>query len=377
MTALAQPVSPLETLPRSEARRETLLPPPLEEAVFADIAVENFGEETGGLETLGQAENAPEGAFPPVQVFTVTEMPPPLELEKELHPPPNGWRPGGLRGPSLSAVVTSYDVTTGVTSLRAELSNGQVWDLWNHQHVVDQLRSLTAEPINQATMTTMNAIIWNAWNSAYVVNSGATTGSNPTPSFLLASTGSTAATYTWTAWNVAHEELQTLRQYGQNLKAPTEAELRAALLREKEYREAAEKRAKAAEDAKKRAEQLLLTCLSPEQREDLAKKGCFYVKIPIGGGKFERYRIDRGTHGNVKQLDERGSIIRSFCVQPDGVPVADSMLTQKLFLEADDQTRAKFWETANITDLEPTKKIPAHIPRPERRKYALEHGLLH
>jgi hypothetical protein len=157
----------------------------------------------------------------------------------------------------------------------------------------------------------------------------------------------------------------------------SEAELLAALEQEKKAREEAEKRAAAALAAEKRAEDLLRLCLSPQQIEDLEKKKCFYVEIEGKAGKKERYRIDRGSHGNVKQIDERGSIIRSFCIQPSGVPAGDILLTQKLWLEASEETREEFWATANITTLMREKDIPHTVPRKERRRYAEAHGLLH
>lgn len=149
------------------------------------------------------------------------------------------------------------------------------------------------------------------------------------------------------------------------------------LEREKKLREEAEARVLKAKMAEARAERLLRSCLSEQQVEDLDKKGSFYIEIQAANGKKERYRIDRGSHGNVKQVDEKGSIVRSFCIQPSGVPVPDVMLSQKLYLEASDETRAKFWETANITDMMREKAIPAHIPRPQRHQYARQHGLLH
>jgi len=158
---------------------------------------------------------------------------------------------------------------------------------------------------------------------------------------------------------------------------PGAHELRAELEREKRYREEAEKKVLEAKLAQERAERLLRMCLSEEQIDDLDKKKCFYIKVKNRYGTEEKYRIDRGSHGNVKQVDEKGSIIRSFCVQPNGVPAADSMLAQKLYLEADEETRTKLWETANITHVMKEKEIPVHIPRAQRREYAAANGLLH
>lgn len=97
----------------------------------------------------------------------------------------------------------------------------------------------------------------------------------------------------------------------------------------------------AREHANVRAEALLRRNLSAEQVDDLLSKGCFYVSV---GGR--RYRIDRGTHGNIREVDAAGRSIARFCAQPSGVPVADSMLAQKLALEADE---AAFLRVANRT----------------------------
>lgn len=94
--------------------------------------------------------------------------------------------------------------------------------------------------------------------------------------------------------------------------------------------------------AKGRAERLLLGALGPEQRKDLTEKNCFYLHTQSG----RRYRIDRGTHGNVKLVDEKNGVISRFCAQPPGVPAEDAMLAQKLMLETDEQS---FLRVANET----------------------------
>jgi hypothetical protein len=138
-----------------------------------------------------------------------------------------------------------------------------------------------------------------------------------------------------------------------------------------------EEKKKAAQLARAKAELLLVQHLSPKQREDLLAKDCFYIEIPHENGKVERYRIDRGSHGNVKQLDDAGRILRSFCVQPPDCPDGDSMLAQKLYLESSEETRRTFWEIANITEMGPeAKRLPFHVPRAQRRVHALQNNLL-
>lgn len=119
-------------------------------------------------------------------------------------------------------------------------------------------------------------------------------------------------------------------------------EVRAELKRRADYeREAAERREREAA-ANVRAEALLRASLTREQRENLDLFGCFYLNTKAG----RRYRIDRGTHGNVKLVDARGCELERLCAQPNGVPTCDAMLAQKLALEANEES---YRRVANIT----------------------------
>ncbi len=93
--------------------------------------------------------------------------------------------------------------------------------------------------------------------------------------------------------------------------------------------------------AEARAEALLLHHLSPQQVADLKAKKCFYVFTKDG----HRYRVDRGSHGNVKKVDAQDRIIESLCIQPVGVPIPDILLAQKLMLECNEE---EFRRIANI-----------------------------
>jgi len=240
--------------------------------------------------------------------------------------------------------------------------------------------------INMAGNMAQDIDTWREWNSIYTLSWGGTgaaiTEHNGWPFTTQYTTSGVANTFAWNIWCDKYDRIRAagtraaeIQRYSR--RKLTEEELLAALEQEKKAREEAEKRAAAARLAEKRAEDLLSLCLSPQQREDLEKKKCFYVEIAGKAGKKERYRIDRGSHGNVKQIDERGSIIRQFCIQPSGVPAGDILLTQKLWLEASDETRDEFWATANITTLMREKEVPAAVPRKERRRYAEAHNLLH
>lgn len=116
-------------------------------------------------------------------------------------------------------------------------------------------------------------------------------------------------------------------------------------------RAAAEARAREVERvaAEARGYLMLDSCLAPDQRRDLAEKGRFYLHTASG----KKYRIDRGTHGNVKLVDETDRELVQYCIQPPNVPVPDAMLAQKLLLETDEET---FLKVANARPIvvEPT-----------------------
>jgi hypothetical protein len=276
---------------------------------------------------------------------------------------------------------------------RLHESHPAVIEIWagtcgNYQistNIISQASTNSINIIGTGANTLDHSNVWPYWNTQYTL--GSTTASTIINScgwpFNTLATGNTITEFTWGAWVNRYDRIKEAGDHVANIqrysrRKLSETELLAALDYEKKMREESEKRALEAKLAEKRAEDLLRLCLSSEQIEDLDKKSCFYVEITSSkDNKKERYRIDRGSHGNVKQIDEKGSIIRSFCIQPSGVPVGDVLLTQKLWLEASEETREEFWATANITTLAREKDIPHTVPRKERRRYAEAHGLLH
>ena len=124
--------------------------------------------------------------------------------------------------------------------------------------------------------------------------------------------------------------------------------------RRQEADRALQERLRAEQEAKDKAEALLLRSLTDNQKQDLALRNYFLVE---SGG--ETYKINRGFAGNVKLLDQTGREIRSFCIHPtERVPDADNMLAQKLMLETD---KERFLRIANATDL---------VPRPAANRAA-------
>ena len=88
------------------------------------------------------------------------------------------------------------------------------------------------------------------------------------------------------------------------------------------------------EESDARARALLLSCLSPFQRHRFNTDEWFIVIAKSG----RRYRIERGYNFNIVVLDEMDRAMGRLCAGPDeSVPVYDSMLSQKLWLENDEE----------------------------------------
>lgn len=233
----------------------------------------------------------------------------------------------------------------------------------------DQLNQFVGMPL---TMQTTNSIIttastWVSWNQQMNLNTGGN--SVAWRVWTDAGTAGTTSVDCWDTWQtpiVRHQdawgrwidnpsgcntprrfvEERNMERYRvheseeqKKLREDQEARWRAeALERDRKYAE--EK--KLALEANERAMVLLKSCLTPEQRACLERNKYFIVQAKSG----RRYRIDEGTHGNVRTLDRDNKVIERLCIQPGGVPVGDSMLAQKLLIEAAEDI---FRQHANIT----------------------------
>lgn len=97
-------------------------------------------------------------------------------------------------------------------------------------------------------------------------------------------------------------------------------------------------------EANQRAEALLLSTLNEEQREEYQRLRRFHVET-----ESRIYRIQYGRAGNVKVVHDKDADfhLEALCLHPtEMVPNPDTMLAQKLLLEADE---AEFREIANIS----------------------------
>lgn len=94
---------------------------------------------------------------------------------------------------------------------------------------------------------------------------------------------------------------------------------------------------------RERAQQLLESRLSAEQRTELAQHGYFHVV----GSRGRRYRIRaQGVNGNVEWVDNDGVVLGRLCAHPSGsLPHADYWLAQMLALQHDEDA---FLRVANV-----------------------------
>jgi hypothetical protein len=196
------------------------------------------------------------------------------------------------------------------------------------------------------TAATSTLDIWPLWvSNATVATTSITSAANAAAATFVRTMG-VLQQQMWTVWNqqLANGGGHTLsaiapRRSGRVQMAADEMARHAQYEREAQARYEAERALRVAAEAK--AELLLQRLLTAEQSESLKEKRHFYLY-----SRGSKYRIDRGSRGNVKLVDERDQVIESYCIHPTGVPDADAMAAQKLMLEADPET---FLRVANVT----------------------------
>lgn len=189
-------------------------------------------------------------------------------------------------------------------------------------------------------------VIWSNWSSNSVTQTGTSAGNMAFPpaiSFVSGTNGTIIQSVIndiWVGWTKKYHETKDQK----------EARLAQERLRAQQQAEAAARQRVTAEQAMKveaaarvRANKLLVKHLTLNQKETLEKFNYFDVEV---GAKT--YRIKRGTHGNVKELDRGGNEVASFCIQPPGIPTEDAMLSQMFLLKHEE---AEFLRIANKTVL--------------------------
>jgi hypothetical protein len=216
---------------------------------------------------------------------------------------------------------------TGETLYRAQLK------------VVRRMHELISQGIimpNSAITSTTSDVTWQIW----VNNSISTVAFSP--SHISMGTGNVTAscgttTIVWNDWNEQYVinagQILVPPKVSEEERARREAQARA--YQEEMVRKDAERRA-----AEIKADALLHSCLSAEQKEELTKKNHFHLYV----GK-NKYRIERGISGNVKLINENDDRPKhQYCIHPVDVPVGDVMLAQKLLLETNEE---EFLRVAN------------------------------
>ncbi len=237
---------------------------------------------------------------------------------------------GGTSLSAPSAIVEVENVTSAGDEISAVRVQACTWNRWSQNWFADDGWSLS-------TTATLHNVSWSAWNAS------------------MRNASSTMASY------VRSSRPASLTPEQMAAEAARRDRARATVL--------------AIETAKDRAEKLLLEHLNDRQKRDLADKRYFDVTVAdFKKGVRRYYRIHRGRAGNVTQLDgPNGNAIRKFCCHPvENVPDADTMLSQKLMLEACEEL---FLKTANITELTGSREVRLgqglqagqHFARPDGR----------
>lgn len=183
--------------------------------------------------------------------------------------------------------------------------------------------------IDGGTATTTN-VVWGNWNST----AATTAGSGPWTYWLSGNSTTANTTYVvWQTWNTIPLAQPPQRTPEQIAADADRARIAAADWEERQARERADR-----EEAVQRAETLLHAHLNDRQRRALKAHGQFRVKSMSG----RWYRIRRGHHGQLTELGSRGKPVNRLCVYAQGgLPDADQMLAQKLFLESAEETLRK------------------------------------
>lgn len=208
----------------------------------------------------------------------------------------------------------------------------------------------TTGPTTFSVYRTTNSI-WTTWTDSdldttgvgyceYPFTTGSTTSAIADDLTLVCTTTSSAALETWVVWNGARTNAAT--EYWSpeaRINAPpSQEELEAQRAEAARYR-------RERDEANARAERLLVENLSLRQRDEYHRNGWFVV---FGRNRM-RYRIRKGTIGNIDVVNPAGDVVHRLCAHiAEQVPDADNMLAQKLLLEHDDES---FHRMANVHSL--------------------------
>jgi len=229
----------------------------------------------------------------------------------------------------------------GESIIGQQVTTSALWQRWNITITTSSTSSVFQVRPQSVSMDSSGGanIVWQAWNQDITTSSTSTVSINPfitTSNDLVTFTGSSAAStlQIWSSWNHAPHVWQ---QMSPEDRAAHEA-------RERQYTEQRAQAEVERKEAQDKAERLLLSCLTAEQRMTWRTRKCFYVTTRSG----RRYRLDSGSYqGNVKFVGPDDTVLSSFCIHlRHDIPICDHLLAQKLMLEADEPT---FMRIANET----------------------------
>ncbi len=240
--------------------------------------------------------------------------------------PKDGVNAGATVAPTRNGTGTA--IVNDTPTVPVLISNQVVaWTSWNNIFI--DCRQVQFVP----PMTTSGTdACWGQWNVA----------------LMTTSTTTSAGTITiqgnaWGQWNTNF--IAGTISNGQ-VRAMTEEETARARAAQEEATRRAAAEAERQAVANEKATKLLVEHLSVEQQKTYEEKRYFDVDI-----EGRTYRIHHGSYGNVRLMgtgDKTGKEITKFCIQPEGVPIGDVLLAQKLLLEADEK---EFLRIANATRL--------------------------
>ncbi len=170
--------------------------------------------------------------------------------------------------------------------------------------------------------------IWSDWNTAYTVTTSAITTNKIWVHWISAdNTTSAPILRTMDPAEAARREAEYQQRLDREIRARREAKV-------------------LADEADKKALALLLAHLTDEQAKQYQTKQ--YFELITRDGK-RRYRLQHKWAGNVRLVNDKGVEISQFCIHPGvEIPIADSLLAQKLMLEHDEE---QFLKIANHTPL--------------------------
>lgn len=181
---------------------------------------------------------------------------------------------------------------------------------------------------------------WSTWNLRYTLTTSASSTNDQIWLLWSDTTNCTATTLVSSndLWGIWHADYQESKEQKAARLVADQQRVEAARLRQIEARARTE-------EARTKAEILLLGNLTAEQRAEYEEHKHFHVRARSG----KRYRIQCGRAHNVFTVRKDGLAVIEHCAHVGAaVPNEDNILAQKLLIEHDEEA---FLRTANSRNL--------------------------